>query len=488
MTSKSLPSTTPHVDVAIIGTGFAGLGMAARLAQRGHRDFVVLERASELGGVWRDNTYPGAACDIRSDLYSFSFAPNPNWTRSYGTQPEILAYLQSVAERFELTPQLRFDHDVQQAVWDDGARLWRITTSQGALTARVLVSGHGPLVEPVWPAIEGLDDFAGPRFHSARWRHDVELAGQRVAVIGTGASAIQLVPEVQKVAGHLTVFQRSAPWIIPRHDVPTTPGRRARFAARPWLQRIARRWQFLRAEVNFLGFAVRPIGATVEKQSLGMLKKQVADPALRAKLTPDYRIGCKRILISNAYYPALAQPNATVETSPIVRVEKDAIVTADGTRHEVDVIIGSTGFNATQPPIAQVIRGREGRSLAETWSPHAEALRGTTVAGFPNLFLLIGPNTVLAHNSMVHIIEAQLDYILQAVDAAGTGTVEPTPAAQQRWTDSLQRAFDGSVWTTGGCTSYYTDAAGRNTALWPHGADAFARAVRRFDRSEYVFS
>ncbi len=485
MTPKS-PSTRTSVDVAIIGTGFAGLGMAARLSQRGDRDFVVVERAAELGGVWRDNTYPGAACDIRSDLYSFSFAPNPDWSRSYGAQPEILAYLQSVAERFELAPHLRFGHDVQQATWDDAARRWLITTSQGEFTARVLVSGHGPLVEPVWPAIDGLDDFAGPRFHSAQWRHDVDLAGKRVAVIGTGASAIQLVPEVQKVAGHLTVFQRSAPWIIPRHDVPTSAARRQRFARRPWMQRLARRWQFWRAEVNFLGFAVRPIGATVEKQSLGMLKKQVADPALRAKLTPDYRIGCKRILISNAYYPALAQPNASVETSPIVRVEKEAIVTADGTRHEVDVIIGSTGFNATEPPIARVIRGRDGRSLAEAWSPHAEALRGTTVAGFPNLFLVIGPNTVLAHNSMVHIIEAQLDYILQAMDAAGTGTVEATPAAQQRWTDSLQRAFAGSVWTTGGCTSYYNDRAGRNTALWPHGADTFARSVRRFDRSEYV--
>jgi cation diffusion facilitator CzcD-associated flavoprotein CzcO len=487
MTPKSAASVR-HVDVAVLGAGFAGIAMSARLLGRGIRDFAVIERADDVGGVWRDNTYPGAACDIRSDVYSLSFAPNPDWSRSYGTQPEILDYLRSTARTLGLYEHTLFGHELEAAEWDAASCLWRITTSEGDLTARVLVSGHGPLIDPVWPTIPGLESFTGARFHTARWDHSVDLAGRRVAVIGTGASSIQVIPEVAKIAGHLTVFQRSAPWIIPRSDKPTSASRRDRFRRRPAMQRLARRLQFLRAEVNFLGFKYKPVGAAAAQQSLAFLRKQIADPALRAKLTPDYRIGCKRILVSSAYYPALTRPTVSLETSAITSVEGNTIVTADGGRHDVDVIIGGTGFTATEPSVARVVRGRDGRTLSEHWAGHSSALRGTAVPGFPNFFLINGPNTVLGHNSMVYMIEAQVDFILQALDAASGGTIEATPEASADYNDSLSRTFSSSVWMTGGCSSYYLDAGGRNTVTWPRSAMAFGRSLRRLDRREFVVS
>ena len=318
-----------HTDIAIIGTGFAGLGMAAQLTARGDHDFVIIERANDVGGAWRDNTYPGATCDVRSDVYSFSFAPNPAWTNSYAKQPEILEYLRATADRLGLRETVMFGTELERAQWDASAKLWRLTLSSAGtgtrrvreLTARVLVSGAGPLVEPNWPDIPGLESFAGPRFHSARWRHDVDLTGKRVAVIGTGASAIQFVPEVQKVAGHVTVFQRSAPWVMAKAEHPTSERRRERFAARPAAQRRSRELQYLQAEANFLGFKFAAVGAAAQQQALAHLRKQVADRALRAKLTPDYRMGCKRVLLSNGWYPAVAAPNAEVVTDAIVRIE-----------------------------------------------------------------------------------------------------------------------------------------------------------------------
>jgi cation diffusion facilitator CzcD-associated flavoprotein CzcO len=449
-----------------------------------------------------------------------------------------------------------FGTELERAQWDASAKLWRLTLSsaggsgaggdgaggsgaggdgsggsgagagsaaaaRGAgavreLTARVLVSGAGPLVEPNWPDIPGLESFAGPRFHSARWRHDVDLTGKRVAVIGTGASAIQFVPEVQKVAGQITVFQRSAPWVMAKAEHPTSARRRERFAASPAAQRRSRELQYLQAEANFLGFKFAAVGAAAQQQALSHLRKQVADPALRAKLTPDYRMGCKRVLLSNGWYPALAASNADVVTDAIVRIEGPGgvgaqgpasvgstgtsggprgaagaggvIVTADGTRREFDVLIAGTGFHTTDPPIAKKLFDANGDSLAEAWSDHASALRGTTVAGFPNLYLLIGPNTVLAHNSMVAIIEAQLGYVLQALDAAPRGVLDTLPAAQAAYTDRVQRDFDHSVWTTGGCSSYYIDANGRNTVIWPHSVGAFRRTLARFRPEEYVAS
>jgi cation diffusion facilitator CzcD-associated flavoprotein CzcO len=479
-----------HVKVAIIGSGFAGLGMAIQLSRHGIDDFVVVERAGEVGGTWRDNTYPGAACDIRSDLYSFSFAPAFDWKFRYGRQPEILAYLRSTADEFGIRSRIHFDSELLDAIWDSSASLWRLHTSTSDFTASVLVSGAGPLIDPVWPKIPGIGGFAGERFHSSRWRHDIDLAGLRVAVIGTGASAIQFVPEVQKVAGEVTVFQRTPAWIVPRGDAPTTERRARLFRRLPILRRAARAWVFRSAEARFAGFRSATIGGLMQRFAAGYLRSQVADPGLRAKLTPAYRIGCKRILISSDFYRAMTRSNVRLVTDSIASVEGREIVTADGERREFDVLIGGTGFNATEPSVARLVKGVDGLSLAEAWSPHMEALHGTTVAGFPNLFLLVGPNSALGHNSIVYIIEAQIDYVLKALDAMearGAASVVPTPEAQQRYNRRVQADLSDSVWLSGGCSSYYLDAGGRNTTLWPHRAALFRGSVRHFDSSEYRF-
>jgi cation diffusion facilitator CzcD-associated flavoprotein CzcO len=486
-------SRVRHVRVGIIGAGFAGLGMAAQLVRHGRGDFLVVERASEVGGTWRDNSYPGAACDIRSDLYSFSFAPKPDWGRRYAPQPEILDYLKGVADRFELRPRILFDAELLRAEWSDpdgdDAGHWTVTTSRETFTCEVLVAGAGPLIEPKWPVIPGLEIFAGPRFHSARWRHDVELAGADVAVIGTGASAIQFVPELQKVARSVTVYQRSAPWIVPRADGPTSPGRRRRFARYPALQRMARATVYASAEFRFLGFRFRAVGRVFEAVSRAFLRREVKDEALRSKLTPDFRIGCKRILISSDYYRALTQPHVTLVTEPIASIDADGVVTADGVHHRADVLIGGTGFDATHPPIAPLIVGREQVSLARSWSPHMSALHGTAVAGFPNLFLLVGPNTALGHNSIVAIIEAQLGYVMSALDeldARAAGSLEPEPVAQEVHNEKLQRSLRGSVWESG-CANFYLDDTGRNTTLWPGTVTAFRRALRHVEPAEYLW-
>ncbi|SDZ09684.1 flavin-containing monooxygenase [Herbiconiux ginsengi] len=482
---------TERVRIAVIGAGFAGLGMAAQLHRHGIDDVLVLERADDVGGVWRANTYPGAQCDIRSDLYSFSFAPNPAWSRAYSPQPEILDYLHDVVRRFDLTPHIRCGTELLSAAWNESAGVWRLETSGGPIEATVLVSGAGPLVEAAWPDIPGLDSFAGPRFHSAAWRHDVDLVGAEVAVIGTGASAIQFVPELQKIAGRVTVYQRSAPWVLPRRNTRTSALRRRWFARHPAVQRAARSLIFARTDAQFAGFRFTPIGRVVERMSLRNLARQVPDAGLRDRLTPRFRIGCKRILLSSAYYPAITRPNVELVVSSIVAVEGDEVVTADGARRRADVLIAGTGFIATRPPVAARIRGRDGVLLADRWSPHMAALRGTTVAGFPNLFLLIGPNTVFGHNSMVYVIEKQIGYVLQALRALGrqgARSLEPRADAQARYTEKLRRRLRGAVWSVGGCTSFYLDEGGVNTTVWPGTAVAFGRALRHFDPAEYLFT
>lgn len=480
---------TQRVRIAIIGAGFAGLGMAIQLVRHGIDDFVVIERADQVGGTWRDNTYPGAGCDIRSDLYSFSFAPNPDWTHRYGRQPEILAYLKHCAQKFDLESRILFGHELERAAWDDTSTVWSIQTSRGTITADILISGHGPLIDPVWPDIPNLGGFTGPRFHSARWDHGVDLTGKRIAVIGTGASAIQFVPELQKIARELRLFQRTPAWIVPRGDRPTTARRRAAFRRFPALQRLSRAWIFGLAETRFAGFRSPAVGRVFQAVALRFLHRQVSDSVLRAKLTPHYRIGCKRILVSDDFLPALTQSNVLLITDPIMRIDGDGLVTADGTTHQVDVLICGTGFNATRPPVADLIQGHGGTSLAESWMPHMAALRGTAVFGFPNLFILVGPNTALGHNSIVYIIEAQIDYVLaalRAMDADNARSIEPNITAQADYNRRIQRDLAGSTWTDGGCASFYLDASGRNTTLWPHRAAAFRASVREFDMTEFM--
>jgi cation diffusion facilitator CzcD-associated flavoprotein CzcO len=478
-----------HVRVAIIGGGFGGLGAGIRLRQSGRTDFVILERAGSVGGTWRDNTYPGCACDVPSHLYSFSFAPNPAWSRSFSRQPEIWKYLDDLAERYCLREHIRFATEVTQARWDAGRSCWRLRTSRGDLTADVLISAAGPLSEPSLPDIPGLDTFPGEIFHSARWNHDYDLAGQRVAVVGTGASAIQIVPAIQPLAGHLTLFQRTPAWVMPRRDHRISGAEKWLYRHVPLTQRIARASLHASREALVGGFVRRPERLrAAQRIALRHLARAVADPELRAALTPDYVMGCKRILLSNDYYPALTQPNAELVASGLAKVDGSTLTAQDGTAHEADVLIFATGFHTTDLPVAGSIRGAGAVTLARSWGDDIRALRGTTVAGFPNLCLVIGPNTGLGHNSMIHIIEAQVDYILDylaTLDRLGAAALDARPAAQQRWCAGLERRMASTVWATGGCVSWYLNTAGRNPTLWPGSIRQFRRATRRVDPGEY---
>ncbi len=483
--------TGRHVTVAIIGAGFGGIGMAARLGRAGVADVELLERAADLGGTWRDNAYPGAACDVPSHLYSFSFAPNPDWARSFSPQPEIWAYLRRVADQEGVTGKIRFGAEVISARWDEDARVWRLDTTGGPLTARFLVSAAGPLANPFIPDLPGLSSFEGAIFHSATWQHGRDLTGRSVAVIGTGASAIQIVPQIQPAVGRLTVFQRTPPWIMPRRDRAISRPERWLFRHLPVTQRIARAAIYWARECYVLGFVTKPAWlARAEPIALAHLRRQVPDPELRARLTPAYRVGCKRILLSSDYYPALTQPNVAMVTDPIAEVREKSVVTRDGTSHDVDTIIFATGFHVTDYPIGQRIFDAAGRSLAAHWSTAAAptAFRGTTTAGFPNLFVLTGPNTGLGHSSQVFMIEAQIRYVLSALAYARARHItrlEVRAAAQAGWDRVVQRKMPGTVWLTGGCRSWYLDERGRNVTLWPGSTWSFAWRTRRFDPASY---
>jgi cation diffusion facilitator CzcD-associated flavoprotein CzcO len=483
------------VDTVIVGSGFAGLGMAIRMKQAGMDDFVVLERAGEVGGTWRDNTYPGAACDVPSNLYSFSFAPNPNWSRTFSAQPEIQAYLEDCADRFGIRPHLRVNHEVKGCRWDETTHRWTVETSHGDFDARVVISATGALSEPALPRIPGIETFAGKTFHSSRWDHDHDLSGERVAVIGTGASAIQFVPQIQPRAGKLSLFQRTAPWVMPRWDRPFTRTERWMFRHVPFSQRLNRLGLYWGREGMAFGFAYNPKALKVaQRLAKRHLEQQVPDTALRAKLTPDYTMGCKRVLISNDYYPALNQPNVEVVTDGITEIRPHSVVTDGGpgpggvpqlTEHPVDTIIFGTGFQVTEMPGAARIFGRRGESLREHWAGGMHAHKGTTVPGFPNLYLLVGPNTGLGHTSQVFMIEAQISYVLDALRQVRAGVAEVSETAEDAWNDKVQTAMARTVWTTGGCRSWYLDKNGRNTTLWPGFSFDFRRRLRRFDPAAY---
>ncbi|MCU1615579.1 MAG: putative monooxygenase [Frankiales bacterium] len=478
------------VRVAIIGSGFAGLGMAITLRRRGDTDFVVLERGDDVGGTWRDNHYPGAACDVQSNLYSFSFAPNPDWPRSYSEQPEIQAYLQATADRYGVREHCVFGADVTSARWDERDRRWHVTTTAGDVRAQILVSAAGALADPTYPAIPGLEDFTGTVMHSARWDADHDLTGERLAVIGTGASAIQIVPAVQPVVGSVTVYQRTPPWIVPRTDHPVKPLARRIYRVLPPVQRAVRAALYLFREFLVIGMAkkrrfLKPVG----KLARSHLRRQVRDPKLRAALTPDYTIGCKRILISNDYYPALTSPNAELVTAGIAEVRPTSIVSHDGVERPTDTIVLATGFHVTDLPIAEKIAGRDGRTLADVWGDGMVTNRSTTVAGFPNLFLLVGPNVGVGHTSMVYMIESQLAYVedaLRTMENEGLELLETTPDAQDAYRKLIAEKSKGTVWLAGGCASWYLDEHGHNTTLWPDFTFRFRKLLRSLDRENYV--
>jgi cation diffusion facilitator CzcD-associated flavoprotein CzcO len=478
----------PHVRIAILGTGFSGLGMAIRLKQRGYDDFVVLEKAADIGGTWRDNTYPGCACDIPSHLYSFSFALNPHWSHSYSPQSEIWHYLRRCARHFGIIPHIRWNCELLDASWNEEEQCWCITTTRGQLTADILILGNGPLSEPSLPSIQGIECFKGELFHSAHWNHDYDLTGKRVAVIGTGASSIQFVPQIQPTVDHLTLFQRTPPWILPRHDQPIPAWQQVMFRMLPFTQHLARTRIYWRQELGALGLVYRPqMLESFMQMARHHLEKHVPDPELRAKLTPHYTMGCKRILLSDDFYPSLTRPNVEVITDRIREVRANSIVTEDGREHEIDTIICGTGFHVTDAHLPQFIRGRGGRSLHDHWHAGSSAYFGTTVPGFPNLFLLIGPNTGLGHNSMVYMIESQLTYILdclRTMDHRSLRAVDVLPEIQEAFNNEMQKRMQGTVWTSG-CKSWYLDTKGHNTTLWPGFTFEFRRRLRHFDPKHY---
>ena len=485
------PFQTTHARVAIVGGGFAGLGAGIRLRQEGEEDFVIFERAGEVGGTWRDNSYPGCACDVQSHLYSFPFAPNPDWSHSFSRQPEIWEYLRRCAREFDLLPHIRFRHEVREAAWDEGARRWRIETSRGVFTTSVLVVAAGALSEPSVPSLPGLSKFKGKVFHSARWDHEYDLTGRRVAVVGTGASAVQFVPEIQPKVARLHVFQRTPPWVLPRHDRALSRVERRLFRRLPVAQRAARASIYLFRELFVFGFRHLRLAKGVERLARRHLARSVADPLLRAKLTPDYAIGCKRILISNDYFPAVTRPNVELVRGPVVELREHSVVGDDGVERPVDAVIFGTGFRPTDPPFARHVRGRAGRTLAEVWDGSPQAHVGTTVAGFPNLFILMGPNTGLGHTSVLYMVEAQIEHLLAALGHMrrhGVAALEPKPEAQAAYVADVQRRMKGTVWTTGGCASWYMDATGRNSTLWPDFTWRFRRRVARLNADEYVMS
>ncbi len=476
-------------SVAIVGTGFGGVGAAVKLLEAGVTDLVLFERSDDVGGVWRENTYPGAACDVPSHLYSFSFAPEHRWSRRYAEQPEIHAYLKRVADDFGVTPRVRFSTEVLEATFDEEAGRWTLQLPDGEThTADVLVTACGQLSTPSTPDLPGLEHFPGDVFHSAQWRHDLDLTGRRVAVVGTGASAIQFVPEIAKQVAHLTVFQRSAPYVIHKPDRAYGPRTHALLDRSPLVLKADRLRTFLTNEARSLGFNTEPrLMKGHEVRFKRGLARQVPEPALRADLTPTDPIGCKRILQSNDWYPALRLPHVDLVTSPVAGLQAEGVVTSDGRLHEVDTVILGTGFAATELVAPMEVVGRGGRTLGEAWAGGAEAYLGTTVSGFPNLFVLYGPNTNLGHNSIILMIESQLRYLVDAVRRLQRGDVrwmDVRPEVQEAFNDDLQTRLGGTVFA-GGCRSWYLTADGRNTQNWPGTTVSFRLRTRAVRWSDY---
>lgn len=480
--------STTKTKILIIGTGFGGLATAYYLKQAKEHDFMILERKHDVGGVWRDNAYPGAACDVQSHLYSFSFAPNPNWSHQFSPQREILAYLKKCARDFGLLSHIRFHHDVQRMDWQEESGTWLVQTSQGHYQARYVIGAFGSLSDPAIPQLKGIEQFKGQVFHSATWPTDFNPKGRRIAVVGTGASALQFIPAIQPDVMQLHLFQRTPPWVMPRHDHAISPLTQVAYRRFPALQRAERLRIYTQRESLALGFMYPALMRHAQQTALKHLHDAVRDPILRKKLTPDYTLGCKRILISNTYYPALAQANVEVVDRGITEVTATGILGRDGITREVDTIIFGTGFQTKDLPFAHDIYDGQGRSLAEAWAGNPQAYMGTTVHGFPNLSLLHGPNTGLGHTSVIYMLEAQAEHIvglIQFADRQGFDMVEPTDQAQRQFVADIQAAMKGTVWVDGGCESWYLDSTGQNSSLWPKFTFNFRQLATKINPQDY---
>lgn len=478
-------------SVIIVGAGFGGLGAAMRFKQEGMDDFVILERAQDVGGAWRDNTYPGVACDVPSHLYSFSYMPKSDWSRVFSPGGEIWDYLRDCAKSSGLVPHIHFGAGLEKATWDAEARRWLVETPSGTWRAQYLITATGVLADASLPDIPGVESFPGPKFHSSQWDHSVSLEGKRVGVVGSGASAIQIVPELAKTASELVVFQRSAPYIVPRPDRAYSEAEKRTFA------RLPESMDALRSEIFWGGEymyaqrrAVPTFVAEARNMALGHLADQVPDAALREKLTPNYEIGCKRVLIANNYFPVFNEDHVTLETSALATVDGSKAKAVSGNEYDLDILIFATGFEAPQPPVAQAIYGRDGVKLADQWSEGMRAYDSTAVPGFPNMFMMLGPNTGLGHHTMVFMIEAQADYMLGALEHAKANNyevMEARPEAEAAYLTDIEDRSTGTVWLDGGCNFWYRDPrSGRLTVLWPDFAYAFRDENGNFHPEGYI--
>jgi cation diffusion facilitator CzcD-associated flavoprotein CzcO len=482
-----------RVEMVIVGAGFGGLGLAIKLLEAGIRDFVILEKDHEVGGTWRDNTYPGAECDVQSHLYSYSFEGKPDWSQRYAGWQEIQRYILAVTEKYGLRPWIRFGQRVNGAHFDAGTGRWTVKVASGAsISARFFVLATGPLHVPQFPHIEGLESFRGKVFHSARWDHGYDLAGKRVASIGTGGSAIQYCPEIAPKVAQLHVFQRTAAWVTPRDTRKYSEGAKRRFARFPWWRRLHRARLYWTNESRVWPVFHASLSWMFEAYARAFMRRQVKDADLAQRLTPDYRIGCKRVLVSNVWYPMFNRPNVELVTDPIRAVTPDGVVTADGVERPVDCIILGTGF-VVDPRIYMrefPVTGLPGRVLADDWKAGAEAYYGVSVSGYPNLFQLVGPNTGLGHNSLVFMIEAQVHYILKCMRELATrraGWLDVDAQAQARFNARVQQALAGTVWSSG-CRSWYQQDDGRNVAIWPWSTWRYWLATRRMRTQDYHFA
>ncbi|MGW4059183.1 flavin-containing monooxygenase [Amycolatopsis sp. NPDC004747] len=485
---------TERFKVVIVGTGFSGLGQAIQLEKAGIRDYVILEKATEVGGTWRDNSYPGCACDVQSHMYSFSYEQNPGWSRSFSPQPEIFEYLKGVADKYRLRENIRFGVELTGAHWDERERRWTATTRDGReFVAQFLVSGVGGLHIPQVPELPGITNFKGQTWHSARWNHEYDLRGKKVAVVGTGASAVQFVPKIAAEVAELTLFQRTPPWIMPKPDHAMPSWAQTLFKRVPGTQRLYRNALYWLLEARAIGFnghpAIMKAGELIAKRNIA---KGIKDPALRRKVTPDYTMGCKRVLISNDYYPALARPNVEVNTAGIKEVKAHSIVDSAGVEHEVDAIVYGTGFKVTDALEYLDITGVDGRDLAKEWATAGmRTHKGITVSGFPNLFFLLGPNTALGHNSVVFMIESQSRYVVDAIklaDSRGAAALDVRPGVQDEFQREIQDKLVKGVWTQGGCKSWYLDAQGVNRTIWPGFTWRYWLETRKVDPADYELS
>ena len=478
-------------DSFIVGAGISGILAAIRLRKIGYHNFKIIEKANRVGGTWRENTYPGCGCDVPSALYSYSFAPSAKWSHLFAKQPEILSYLEEVSEKFDIKPLIQFDTALENAQWDDQRNLWVIDTNQGQYLSKTVVFATGPITEPQMPKLDGIESFTGDMFHSAKWQHDIDLTGKRIAVIGTGASAIQFVPQIQPKAKALYVFQRTAPWVLPKPDVELGERGKSVMAKYPLIQAGWRK--SVAQSLNAINFGLRNPAALKPVNALGkqLLKLQIKDPVLRKNVTPNFLVGCKRILFANNYYPALQAPNTTLIPHGLVKVEGNTVIAANGERHDVDVIIWGTGFEVSHPPIGKKVFNSKGQRLSDLWKDTSpEAYLGTSMQDVPNAFLVLGPN-VLVYDSFIGLAEAQLDYIvdgLQKVKAQEIAALTIKPTVLRQHNERVQKHLKTTVFNSGGCQSYYLDANGRNFAAWPWSLETLRQRLKQLNLHDYDVS